>query len=310
MSEILQNNMCYCSQLYPKQFRDYSIERIEYKAHQSVMGYPNWFRDYYSQDIYYLSHELNKFVNVKEINLNGQQLTTEYAIFYKFCKFIKNNTKLEVLNVNGCNIHDTALYKLLKCLNMNIRKLYIRCCKMNEKCVDVLVEYMNKNTTLEKLDISNSFDEKLIYMCKFMNILSYNRTLKKLILRGSYLSKENLKKMVDALKMNDTLEYLFMENTYLGDEGAYILSELIRETKTLKYIDISFCQIKAEGMKSISKAYKNNQSILAITIHNFNRDMTDESWKYDKKIQQYIKRNCHNYKHINQSLLCKLLKIS
>ena len=145
-------------------------------------------------------------------------------------------TKLHVHDVYICNDKSIAI---INCLT-SLRELCMSMCSFTDS-VKMIAEAIKCNTSLRKLDISDST-----------------------------ISEDNVEPIIsNCLKHNSTLQELGMVNIDITDKGASLIAEGIQVNVTLLMLDTSKNKITDFGAVAISASLKYNKNLQdLIVVHN------------------------------------------
>eukprot|EP00347_Sterkiella_histriomuscorum_P009494 403340999 len=223
------------------------------------------------QDIYYLIYNYKHFQQVQIINLSNNYLK-DYAGFVLLNVLnnyapnlltlnLKNtgiglesikagrdflsssSCKLEVMNLSGNRLEDTAFCEL---------------------CVGI-----SQNFSLKALDFSSNRITH-ISMKIFNSIIKYSRILQEVDLSHNALQNESIDIISKNLGRNKGIQILRLSDTMIDDQSAKNLFHMLFHNKFMKSLDLSDNNFSNEGFKEILVALEKNDQLIHL---NFNGNM-------------------------------------
>ena len=160
-----------------------------------------------------------------------------------------------------------ALCELLKSSH-SLQHLHIWVNNLSSESVASIITGLSHNSSLTKLDISNS-NFSMANAERLASVLKdYSKcTLKELDLQDCHISSEGAVKLVAALCKNTTLKHLDFSHNPTGVEGA--VAKMLVENKTLTWLDLEDCHINSEGAVKLAAALCKNSTLKRLNLdHN------------------------------------------
>ena len=147
-----------------------------------------------------------------------------------------------------------------------IRVINIGGNKLSPDSIQLVVNGLSHNTSLEKLNMSHSnfSSENVLHLA---SVLRMNTRLKELTIMWCSVHSSDSVHLAKALEENTTtqLQNLLMEGNTVGSEGAVAFAAMLAMNKSLANIDIGYCNIQGKGAVLLAEALQRNS-----TVHGFN----------------------------------------
>ena len=106
------------------------------------------------------------------------------------------------------------------------------------------------------------------FMSTLSDILSKNKTLKRLVFFDSPFPGGDMKQLTRAISTNNTLEELVLENVPVTDEDTTYLSDMLETNQTLKLLRLIACNITNNGIHNIHEGLVKNKAITRLFFSN------------------------------------------
>jgi hypothetical protein len=154
---------------------------------------------------------------------------------------LRNNTAS--MNLDYIWIDEEGIEFISNSLNnIPLKTLSLRYCKLGNEGVTEIAKILEKNTSVENLNIEGNFITD-VGIKKLALALKTNKSLKYLDLKYNGINRKGAQSIAEALKINKTLESLDLGNNFIGDEGAEAIVDVMRVTpisgnKSLKTINL------------------------------------------------------------------------
>ena len=184
---------------------------------------------------------LTKFSTIRELNLSGT------GIGFEDCKalseLLASSKYIEVLV-----IEDDAS-------------------KLSSDSVQLIVDGLSHNTSLEKLYMNNSnFSSQNVL--SLASVLRVNTSLKELDITYCNIQSSDSIHLAKALEENTTtqLHTLVLEGNPIGSEGAVAFADLLATNKSLAKLNMTHCNIPGEGAVCLAKALEKNSTLREFDI--------------------------------------------
>lgn len=245
-------------------------------------------------------------------------------VFEDFCDEVKQNPKLEKLDLSYSNIANAGAYALAKVLSNGsmLNELILTDCSIDERGVielfkslvtnrtlcslslsrndtgskdevlQVLGHLLANNTTLAHLDLSSHNELRgsdipsfSVEAIKFLcEGLSKNRTLESLSLKQNSLQTKSLVSIVHSLGANNSLKRLELGGNEATDEVTMAIAVMLRENKSLEYLSLS--GFTTNGAQDLTEALEFNETLLELEgVDEFPDEYRDRAYSYLKRNQ-------------------------
>ena len=136
------------------------------------------------------------------------------------------------------------------------------------EAVQMIISGLHHNTTLKKLDMSNSHFSFLTTVL-LASLLETNHTLVCLKLRDCNIVLDGACRLANALCTNDTLQKLDLSDNPIGVEGATEFAKMLETNHTLVYLNLGDCNIVLDGAYQLATALCTNNSLQKLNLeHN------------------------------------------
>ena len=185
----------------------------------------------------------------------------------KILEAIQANTALQRLNISCNRICDKDIDVGI-CLQTNTALVELDMSNNYITCVGAIVEAMQINKTLRRLNISHNklSDDGAM---AFSECLRTNTTLLEFDMQNINITWKGTNTIAEALKVNNALQKLSISHNNITEYGAIAFSEYLKTNTTLIELDISFNYIACKGVSSIAEAVRGNKTLLKLNIsHN------------------------------------------
>ena len=183
---------------------------------------------------------LTKFSTIRELNLHTN------GIGFEDCKALS-----ELLATSKC------IEVLVICDDVGLDEF-----KLSSDSVQLIVDGLSHNTSLEKLNISESnFSSQNVF--QLASVLRVNTRLKELNIRCCNIQSSDSVHLAKALEESTTtqLQTLLLGANPIGSEGAVAFADMLATNKSLVKLDISSCNIQGEGAVCLAKALEKNSTV-------------------------------------------------
>lgn len=136
--------------------------------------------------------------------------------------------------------------------------------------IDAIVALINKNNTLESLDISSlsptdGFNQPLAE--QLARALAENKTLKKINLSGHHLTDEGTASIVTALINHPQLKSLLLNHTQvIGAKATQALAHYLAKNNTVTTLDVGSSRITSEAAQSLAAGLRQNKQLKVLDI--------------------------------------------
>ena len=165
-----------------------------------------------------------------------------------------------------------ALSELLassKCINILVicDQFNISYNKLSSDSVQLIVDGLSHNTSLEKLDMRHS-DFSLENVLHLASVLRVNTRLKELNIGWCNIQSSDSVHLAKALEENTTtqLQTLELRGNPIGSEGAVAFTSMLATNKSLVKLGMWKCSIEGEGAVCLAKALEKNSTVREFDI--------------------------------------------
>ncbi|KAF0517025.1 RNI-like protein [Gigaspora margarita] len=226
----------------------------------------------------YLTNEGHKLV-ASYFRLNQTQKYIQKGALHQITEreldeLIKSYDGVTTLAFETLNYHHLCLTlaeckltaKLLKYdVVTNIRTLNLSRNRLSGSSIKVILEVLQKNTTVTFLDLSsNALSET---ESKWIgHLLKKNKSIKELSLAFNRIGSDGARRISKALKINITLKRLSLESNRLNAQGGLYISDMLKVNRTLKYIHLGSNNLQFAGIQGIAEALRVNESLISLSL--------------------------------------------
>ena len=128
--------------------------------------------------------------------------------------------------------------------------------------IQLIVHGLSHNTSLEKLDVSNSdfSSENVLHLA---SVLRVNTRLKKLYILYCDIQSSDSVHLAKALEENTTtqLHTLLLEGNPIGSEGAVAFASMLKKNQSLKTLNLRDDSVGVEGALQLIESLKHNTTL-------------------------------------------------
>ena len=167
----------------------------------------------------------------------------------------------------GIGFEDCKALSKLLATSKYINMLDIGANKLSPDSVQLIVDGLSRNTSLEKLHVSNStFSSKDVL--RLSSVLRVK--LKVLDIRYCNIQSRDSVHLAKAIEENTTtqLQTLQLEGNTIGSEGAVAFADVLATNKNLTKLNLSVCNIQGEGAVAFASMLKKNRCLKTLYLHN------------------------------------------
>jgi NLR family CARD domain-containing protein 3 len=204
-------------------------------------------------------------------------------------KLLAANTKLKLLDLSNTGLLDEGTIEIFTSLlagNTNLRHLYLGANGITTESVNAMCKYFQnlidkgiKGLTSLWLDMNRLGEEKSgKSIIPLIRVLGNYSHLKRLIISSNRLTSVAANEIYLAFKNHSNLKFLDLgiykatrdlgeSPNCIGDQGAGYIADLLKDNKSIEVINISFNDITEIGLQKISKAMKDNTTVLTIFLY-------------------------------------------
>ena len=176
--------------------------------------------------------------------------------------------------IRELHLYDTGIgfedYKVLSELLTSskcIEVLNIGCNELSPDGIQLIIDGLSHNTSLEKLDMRHSkFSSQNVF--KLASVLRVNPRLKELNIREYNIQSTDSVHLAKALEENTTtqLQTLWLGSNPIESEGAVVFADMLATNKSLVELDMRECSIQGEDAVCLAKALEKNSTVREFDI--------------------------------------------
>lgn len=300
-SEVVTAYMdCHLSNL-----TDLYLKNVEQLLHHLVSI--NLTNLHFIGNIKVLADSLKYCQNLKELNLNGNNITEKDSKL--LAKSLKNCTSLKELNISNTNISSTGLGKILESTRHFKLRLKAACHRWDRS--------FTLSANLHGLDIKVNMDDSELFfksirnciMLKELHVAFVHRGLSKVTVDYAYYLEElkelqaftltdgigNIEavtSLMNGLKHSPNLQKLDLSNNYLCHDEIEVMAAHLKDFARLKklYLDRT---VLGEGVEAISSYFQDYQSLQELSL-GYNNIRGKSAIALASKLQ-----SCHSLQKLN-----------
>ena len=211
-----------------------------------------------------LLQALKENTKLQILNLNNNNMTGEVA--EDLANIIKSNSYLEQLGLGNNNLGPSAIV-ILQALkeNSKLKILDLNSNKMTAEVAEDLANVIKNNLDLEELYLSNNSLGSSAIM--ILQALKENFNLQILNLDYNNMTGEVAEDLANIIKSNSYLEQLGLGNNNLGPSAIVILQALKGNSK-IKILDLDNNNMTAEVTEDLANVIKNNLDLEELYLSN------------------------------------------
>ena len=136
------------------------------------------------------------------------------------------------------------------------------------EAVELIINGLHHNTTLKKLDMSNSHFS-LLTIALLASLLETNHTLVYLKLSNCNIVSDGTCLLASSLWTNDTLQKLDLSDNPIGLDGAIAFAKMLKTNHTLVNLNLGDCNIVSDGTSELASALCTNDTLQKLNLeHN------------------------------------------
>ena len=266
-------------------FFDYFINGAKLFENNNVEEI-NFYNNFIKDDVEdYLCDILNKFGNLKSINLSTNKLCSGISKFLSHLKLLyrQKRTKIEKLNLNNCSLDKSSIYELselLKSKDCILKCLYLNLNNINNDLVEPLLKSIKKNKYLKELYLGRNYigNNSTNNICK--------------IISKPINSLESLYLYLNEIKNQDNLLRIIARTkvVYAKEEDKQNIIIDFDENSILKNLDLSKNNINMKNRKQIM-LFSNliNDTNLSCLDYSLILDTPESQEKHKRNNSQVLK---------------------
>ena len=134
--------------------------------------------------------------------------------------------------------------------------------KLSSDSVQLIVDGLSHNTSLEKLDMSCS-EFSSLNVFKLASVLRVNTCLKELYVMECNIQSSDSVHLAKALEENTTtqLQTLLLDHNPIGSEGAVAFASMLKKNQCLKTLNLHDDSVGVEGALELIESLKHNTTL-------------------------------------------------
>ena len=169
------------------------------------------------------------------------------------------------LNSTSIGLEDCKALSELLASSMDIGLLNIGGNVLSPDCIQLIVDGLSVNTSLEKLNLrhSNFSSENVLYLA---SVLRVNTRLKELDIEKCNIQSSDSVYLAIALESNTQLQTLWLGSNPFGSKGVVALADVLATNKSLTELNMEVCYIHVEGAVCLAKAIEKNSTLREFDI--------------------------------------------
>ena len=195
---------------------------------------------------------ITDYLNESHVSLQNIQMNYFEIEIFSHC--LKINTVLTELNLS-----DFQVFNADDCFESNDIVNFSDNC-ITDSIVKVLIEAINDNVTLRKLDLSHNiiFDNEFSF---FNNCLKKNNTLHELNLSRNNITDKTIEGLAEVVQVNVTLQVLDISKNLISREGMLKILKACTKHKTLKKVICTHNNLSKSGLTDINEYIRKEKAL-------------------------------------------------
>lgn len=175
---------------------------------------------------------------LEELDLSGTNLDDWGSLI---AEVLQENTTLKRLRLGATQITDRGAKNIADALeeNTTLEAIAIGSNKLGRLGAGALVRALGTNTTLQEFELHSSNGANRDVGMALAEVLTHNRTLRSLKLKGCLFGVEAMQAIAEVLKTNTSVEHLNMDGCAGSVVGVQAMADMLKNNSTLKVLDIS-----------------------------------------------------------------------
>ena len=173
------------------------------------------------------------------------------------------------LRQTGIGFEDSKTLSELLATSKYMKVLDISGNNLSSDSVQLIVDGLSHNTSLERLGMYNSNfnSENVIHLASVMSVNARLKELDISVVHCGIQSSDSVY-LAKALEENTTtqLQALWLGGNPIGSEGAVAFADLLATSKSLAELYMSYCDIQKEGAVALASMLKKNQCLKKLDI--------------------------------------------
>ncbi|MBX9703183.1 MAG: hypothetical protein K2X39_03425 [Silvanigrellaceae bacterium] len=210
-----------------------------------------------SKEYFFILNKEVRYLNVKEITNSH---------INDFSYFINKFQNLKSLDLSGNQLGDPSvkelasslIQKFITALNLNFKQVY-------HQGVKGLAQALTQNKSLTSLNLRFNRISAL-GMKDIAQALSHNRSLISIHLCANPIGDQGVQWLAQALSYNESLTLLDLMNNQIGNQGAQEIARTLTNNKTLTALYLVNNEIGDQGAQWLAQALTQNKSLTALDL--------------------------------------------
>eukprot|EP01028_Stygiella_incarcerata_P003789 TRINITY_DN1789_c0_g1_i1.p1 TRINITY_DN1789_c0_g1~~TRINITY_DN1789_c0_g1_i1.p1 ORF type:complete len:389 (+),score=79.19 TRINITY_DN1789_c0_g1_i1:42-1169(+) len=191
------------------------------------------------------------------------------------CRMIRTIPSLMKLNLSeNHEMKDKGIIQIAAALRVNtsLKELMIGYCGIGSKGAESLGTYLERNTSLQILDLSGNDNISVEGWSVIARGLEINKSLKILKLDKCGIGPESAAKIGEMFARNKALlKIQLIDNVDIGDEGAIQIAKGLERNSSLRNLNMRNCGIRSEGAARIGVMLMKNDYLMHLDISRHGR---------------------------------------
>jgi|GEM_PF-2947209 len=195
---------------------------------------------------------------------------------------VPNSTMLEKISLRLCTLNkpaQQALSSLLSQENSPLRSLTLKSCELNDQILESIASSMRENGSMTQLNFDN-FDSSFmkndispIGLTHIGTMLAKNK-IESLSLRNSDLNTPDcIQALTDILSKDKTLKKLTLRGTRFSRSSSTALASYLGNHPSLLYLDLSNCSLNGDHSAALFNAMAQGNSSISFLNLDLNHDL-------------------------------------
>lgn len=218
------------------------------------------------ENVQTLINYIHKSKSIKWFNISNDWHIKDNEIYANIFNTVKHNDTIEYLKMGHVLFHELHVSCFVDYIQIthNLQYLDLSNSELCTYSVDIF-RVLSTNSTVQKLIVSNC---KITDYSPIHDMLTINKTIRKLDLSYNLGGDNNIRLIADALNVNVALTSLCINSTKLTDDGIKSITDALYINNTLTRLDIITPLNTSNGTNYIVECLKINTSLRKLSVYN------------------------------------------